>query len=79
MLTALEGVGQQCNAAPAWTASTEPDVKGSLEISALTRARLLHISNVTLTSTKIFFLIQKEKLKDQHKASSCHSCFNFQN
>lgn len=42
-LTALEGDGQQCKAAPAWTASIEPDAKGSLETSARTRARLLQI------------------------------------
>ena len=42
-LTALEGDGQQCKAAPAWTAATDPDENGSLETSALTRARLLQI------------------------------------
>ena len=45
MLTAFKRKGQQCKAAPAWTASTEPDEKGSLEIFALTIARLLHILN----------------------------------
>lgn len=50
-LTALEGDGQQCKAAPAWTASTEPDAKGSLETSALTRAILLQTTNETLLST----------------------------
>ena len=45
MLTAFKGEGQQFKAAPAWTTSTEPDEKGSLELSALTIARLLHILN----------------------------------
>lgn len=42
-LTAFEGDGQQCKAAPAWTASTEPVEKGSLETSALTSARFLQV------------------------------------
>lgn len=40
-LTALDGDGQQCKAAPACTASTDPEKKGNLDTSALTRARLL--------------------------------------
>lgn len=46
--TALEGEGQQCKAAPACTASIEPDANGSLETSALTRARFLLIGENTL-------------------------------
>lgn len=41
MHTAIEGEGQQCNAAPACTASTELEAKGSLEISALTKSIFL--------------------------------------
>lgn len=37
LLTAADGDGQQCNAAPACTASIELETKGSLEISALTK------------------------------------------
>ena len=44
ILTALEGEGQQCMAAPACTASMEPDSNGNLDTSALTRARFLEIS-----------------------------------
>lgn len=40
-LTAADGEGQQCIAAPAWIASTEPETKGSLEISALTNIKFL--------------------------------------
>lgn len=41
ILTAADGEGQQCRAAPACTASTELETKGSLEISALTKLKLL--------------------------------------
>lgn len=41
MLTAADGEGQQCKAAPACTASTELEANGSLEISALTRTKFL--------------------------------------
>lgn len=40
-LTAADGEGQQWRAAPACTASTELETKGSLEISALTKMRFL--------------------------------------
>lgn len=42
MLTADEGDGQQCSAAPAWTASTELVAKGSRDISALTSVMFLN-------------------------------------
>ena len=45
MLTAADGEGQQCIAAPAWIASREPEMKGSLAISALTNIKFLKISN----------------------------------
>lgn len=65
MLTAFVGEGQQCNAAPAWTASTEPDENGSLETSALTRARLLHSLNISMMN--LLFLVQKlRKRKQEH-------------
>lgn len=41
ILTAVDGEGQQCMAAPACTASTELVAKGSLEISALTKVMFL--------------------------------------
>ena len=41
MLTAVDGEGQQCKAAPACTASIEPETNGSLETSALTRISFL--------------------------------------
>lgn len=41
ILTAEDGDGQQCNAAPAWTASMELEMNGSLEISALTKVKFL--------------------------------------
>lgn len=41
MLTAAEGDGQQCKAAPACTASIELVANGSLEISALTKMKFL--------------------------------------
>lgn len=45
ILTAVDGEGQQCRAAPACTASTELVAKGSLEISALTRVMFLEKKN----------------------------------
>lgn len=60
-LTALEGDGQQCKAAPAWTASTEPDAKGSLETSALTRAILLQTMKWNSVQGHPCLLIQKGK------------------
>lgn len=41
MLTAADGEGQQCIAAPACTASTDLEGNGSLEISALTKMKFL--------------------------------------
>lgn len=41
LLTAADGEGQQCKAAPACTASTVLEAKGSLEISALTSSMFL--------------------------------------
>lgn len=42
ILTPADGEGQQCMAAPACTASTELETKGSLEISALTKIKFLN-------------------------------------
>lgn len=41
ILTAADGEGQQCRAAPACTASIERETNGSLEISALTKIMFL--------------------------------------
>lgn len=40
-LTAANGEGQQCRAAPACTASIELETKGSLDMSALTKIKFL--------------------------------------
>jgi len=40
-LTAANGEGQQWRAAPACTASTELETKGSLDMSALTKMKFL--------------------------------------
>jgi hypothetical protein len=48
MLTATDGEGQQCIAAPAGTASREPEMKGSLAISALTNIKFLKRSNTII-------------------------------
>ena len=47
ILTAVDGEGQQCRAAPACTASTELETKGSLEISALTKIKFLTENKLT--------------------------------
>ena len=47
ILTAVDGEGQQCRAAPACTASTELETKGSLEISALTKVKFLTKNKLT--------------------------------
>ena len=47
ILTAVDGEGQHCRAAPACTASTELETKGSLEISALTKIKFLTENKLT--------------------------------
>lgn len=71
-LTAFEGDDQQCNAAPAWTASIEPEEKGSLDTSALTRARLLWTFNYSIISYySQFFLIRTQDTRYQTEALAC--------
>lgn len=48
ILTAEDGDGQQCNAAPACTASMELETNGSLEISALTKVKFLEERNIVI-------------------------------
>lgn len=48
ILTAAEGDGQQCKAAPACTASIELVANGSLEISALTNIKFLQKEKLEL-------------------------------
>ena len=67
-LTALEGDGQQCKAAPAWTASTEPDGNGSLETSALTRAILLQTIKETVLRASISPNTNKKKKRIFHSS-----------
>ena len=47
ILTAVDGEGQHGRAAPACTASTELETKGSLEISALTKVKFLTKNKLT--------------------------------
>ena len=47
ILTAVDGEGQHVRAAPACTASTERETKGSLEISALTKIKFLTENKLT--------------------------------
>ena len=61
MLTAADGEGQQCIAAPAWIASREPEMKGSLAISALTNIKFLKIPIHSLSQVNIKFR-RKSKL-----------------
>ena len=58
MLTAVDGEGQQCKAAPACTASTELDLKGSLEISALTKVTFLWKKRKRKKESEITFASQ---------------------
>ena len=63
ILTAADGDGQQCIAAPAWTASIEPEVKGSLEMSALTNTSLLQVNNRIKTNTTKLRMFLTKKLQ----------------
>lgn len=72
ILTAADGDGQQCRAAPACTASTELETKGSLEISALTKIKFLTENQLNQIENSYYTYERSLVLWNEFKFISIH-------